>query len=281
MGHGNRKHLYNGPYSGSSLDHIAFPMGGIGAGMICLEGTGALSHVSLRHRPEVYHEPMVFSALWVKGTPTARILEGPVPKRKTFGPPGTGNGNSGKSYGLPRFREVSFVARFPFGSVKLSDPDMPVSVELTGWSPFIPGDADSSSLPVCALEFDFSNATDEPVEAVYSFHARNFMRVGGDSGAYVEAMEDGFILCQPALQDSPVQEGSFSAVVPENDVGVDCAWFRGGWFDSLTMLWRSVCEGRYPSRPPHADGSASDGASLYRPFRIEPRENRKVRLLLA
>ena len=35
----------------------------MGAGMICLEGTGALSHVSLRHKPEVFNEPCVFAAL--------------------------------------------------------------------------------------------------------------------------------------------------------------------------------------------------------------------------
>ena len=42
------KHTYAGPYTGSFLDRVAFPMGGMGAGMICLEGTGALSHFSLR-----------------------------------------------------------------------------------------------------------------------------------------------------------------------------------------------------------------------------------------
>ena len=48
-------HTYNGPYTEDYLNRIAFPMGGIGAGMICLEGTGALSHVSLRHKPDVFH----------------------------------------------------------------------------------------------------------------------------------------------------------------------------------------------------------------------------------
>ena len=38
------------PFTGAYLDHVAFPLGGIGAGMVCLEGTGALSHVSLRHK---------------------------------------------------------------------------------------------------------------------------------------------------------------------------------------------------------------------------------------
>lgn len=53
-------------YTGKQLDRSAFPLGGIGAGMVALEGTGALSHVSLRHRPEVFNEPVIFSALYVK-----------------------------------------------------------------------------------------------------------------------------------------------------------------------------------------------------------------------
>src|SRR5436190_23992330 len=58
---------FNGEYSGEHLDHIAFPLGGIGAGMICLEGTGALSHFSIRNHPEIFNEPPVFAAIAVKG----------------------------------------------------------------------------------------------------------------------------------------------------------------------------------------------------------------------
>ncbi|MGC8781049.1 MAG: GH116 family glycosyl-hydrolase, partial [Anaerolineae bacterium] len=148
---------YNGPYRGEHLNHVAFPLGGIGAGMICLEGTAALSHVSLRGHPDIFHEPMMFAALCVKGQPNlARVLEGPVPSWKVFFPwddrhAGAGNGGSGKTYGLPRCAWAEFEARFPFGIVRLSDPGLPVPVEITGWSPFIPGNADDSSLPVAAL----------------------------------------------------------------------------------------------------------------------------------
>ena len=89
---------YNGAYEGENLNRVAFPMGGIGAGMICLEGTGAFSHVSVRNKPDVFNEPPIFSALWVKGQPNvARVLEGPVPTWKVFFPwgqtyLGAGNG---------------------------------------------------------------------------------------------------------------------------------------------------------------------------------------------
>ena len=41
-------HRRLGVRRGERLNRIAFPMGGIGAGMLSLEGTGALSQVSLR-----------------------------------------------------------------------------------------------------------------------------------------------------------------------------------------------------------------------------------------
>src|SRR5690606_27920998 len=112
---------YNSVYTGSNSSHIAFPLGGIGAGMICLEGSGALSHFSLRHSPNVSNEPMVFSAVCIKnqegGSNIARVLEGPVPTRKVFtrgNGVGPGNGHPGKHYGLPRFAESAFEAAFPF-----------------------------------------------------------------------------------------------------------------------------------------------------------------------
>ena len=121
-------------YRGKQLDRVAFPMGGIGSGMLCLEGTGALSHVSLRHNPDVYHEPTAFAALHVAGAKTARVLEGRVPTWKLFFPwdhgfGSSGNGLGGKTYGLPRFARAAFRANFPFGRVTLADATMPVTAE--------------------------------------------------------------------------------------------------------------------------------------------------------
>jgi hypothetical protein len=51
---------FNGVYAGENLNRIAFPIGGMGSGMFCVEGNGAISHMSVRHKPEVFLEPGIF-----------------------------------------------------------------------------------------------------------------------------------------------------------------------------------------------------------------------------
>ncbi|UCE39916.1 MAG: hypothetical protein JSV17_10555 [Candidatus Aminicenantes bacterium] len=273
---------YNGPYTGDNLNRVAFPIGGIGAGMFCLEGTGAISHMSVRNAMDFFNEPCMFAAVTVKGQKnTAKILEGPVPDWKTFGDPKTGNGLGGASYGFPRFRDVSFHARFPFGIVTLSDEDMPLEIEITGWSPFIPGNADDASLPAGALEYRFKNSSQKSVEAVFSYNSRNFMRIanaGEEPGDSIRAVEGGFLLWQQGTEENPEKEGGFAVFVDDSDVVVDHCWFKGGWFDSLTLTWENIRKATLMDNPPLA--GSSPGASLFVPFALEPGGEKTIRLMV-
>ena len=274
-------------YRGEHLAKVAFPLGGIGAGMVCLEGAGAISHVSVRNRPDVFNEPLLFGAVCVRGEPNvARVLEGPVPGWKVMFPWGrenrgsSGNGGGGKSYGLPRFREAAFTARFPFATVTLHDAKLPVEVEITGWSPFTPPDADDSSLPVAALEYRLVNTSRTSVDAVFSFHAGNFM-AAGDGARQVRSVPGGFVLHQDGTTEKPHDRGDFSVTADDADVRVNCAWFRGGWFDPLTMVWKSVIEGAAPEAATIAGGAPSPGGSLYVPMRLSAGKSETVRVHLA
>lgn len=276
------KRAYNGPYSGPYLNRVAFPIGGMGAGMICLEGTGAISHVCVRNRPEVFHEPHMYAALCIKGSPdaigVAKVLEGPVPAWKIFGSPGTGNGAAGSSFGLPRFREASFLARFPFGTVTLKDKKIPLDVKVTGWSPFIPGQADESSMPVGALEYRFRNRTSEAVDAVFSFNSKNFMAIGRDGHAILP-IKNGFVLSQDKTDEKSTNQGAFAVFVVDDKAVVDHCWFKGGWWDSVTLTWRNIQQATLLENPP-VKGPAP-GASLFVPVTLKPGEGKIVRLLIA
>lgn len=272
-------HRYNGPYAGDALNRVAFPIGGMGAGMICLEGTGAISHVSVRNRMNVFSEPCSFASLCIKGEKnTAKVLEGPVPAWKIFGTPGTGNGAARTSFGFPRFDTASFQARFPFGTVTLSDSEMPVEAEITGWSPFTPGDADNSSLPAGALEFRFKNTSRSPVEAVFSYNTVNFMAIGNE-GNTILPVKNGFILSQKATKDHPEYEGSYAVFTDDDRTVVDHCWFKGGWWDSLTLAWENIANGRLVDNPPVA--GSCPGASLFVPVSLSPGEEKTVRVMIA
>ena len=69
---------------------------------------------------------------------------------------------------FPRFQNAKFTARFPFAVIELQDDDIPLEIQLTGWSPFIPTDADNSSLPVGAIEYSFRNTAIQRLKL--SFH---------------------------------------------------------------------------------------------------------------
>ena len=271
--------VYNGPYEGRYLDRVAFPIGGMGAGMICLEGTGAVSHVSVRNQMDFFKEPCMFAAISIEGAENgAKVLEGPVPKWKNFGGAWTGRGSKGKSWGLPRFSRATFNARFPFGMITLEDRDVPLDVEIVGWSPFIPGDADNSSLPAGALEYKFQNPTEAPVEAVFSYHSENFM-VARKGGHTVKPIRNGFILWQEGTEEEPETEGAFAVFVDEEDVVVDHCWFRGRHYDAMTLAWQNVVQGRLLDNPPVA--GSCPGASLYVPFTLNPGETKTIRVRLA
>ena len=263
---------YNEEYRDEYLSRVAFPIGGIGAGMFCLEGSGAISHLSVNNRPEIYNIPYAFAAISIKGIENgAKVLESTVPTWKLFGPRGSGLGLGSRNYGLPRFEKGSFLARFPFGMIDLEDNDIPLKVRITGWSPFIPTDEDNSSLPVGVLEYSFTNRSAHSVEAVFSYNARNFMDSGGD----IYAQKNGFIMGKSGNGSNKGIDG-FAIYLDDNDAVTDHCWFRGGWFDAQTILWDNIRNAKVVDNPP-IEG-VSPGASIYLPMKLKPGEEKTVKV---
>lgn len=274
-----RSRIYNEKYTGDYTNRIAFPIGGMGTGMFCLEGSGAISNMSLRHRPEVFHEPAMFAALHIKDVNnTTKILEGQVPDWKKFGMPLSALGGGG-TWGLPRYKENTFTARFPFAEIELKDDQMPVDVKINAWNPFIPTDADNSSLPVGGLEYEFKNTGDTVIEAIFSYNTRNFMYVHGKGTSCIKSHENGFILYQSGAGDEPFHQGEFAIFTDDPETKVNHNWFRGGWFDPLTICWNNVVTGTIENNPPELEGAT--GASLFVPVKLEPGEVKTVKLYMA
>ena len=263
---------YNGVYRNEYLSKVAFPIGGIGAGMFCLEGTGAISHLSVNHRPEIYNTPYTFAAISIKGVKNgAKVLESIVPTWKLFGLQGSGNGLGNRNYGLPRFEKGSFLARFPFGIIELEDKDIPLDVKITGWSPFVPTDEDNSSLPVGVLEYSFKNRSRDAIEAVFSYNARNFI----DDNGHILEQTNGFRMIRAGVDGNSVT-GGFAIYLDNVNAVTDHCWFRGGWFDAQTILWENIRNAKIVDNPP-VEG-VSPGASVYLPIKMKPGEEKTVKV---
>ena len=218
---------FNGVYEGHNMDHVAFPVGGIGTGMICFEGTGAISHVSLHHVPDLFHEPCTFAAVCVKGVENgAKVLEANVPEYKKYGRLNGGMGVGGTTWGLPRFDEGRFSARFPIARLDLHDDDLPLDVSIVAWNPFIPNDEDNSGLPVGGFEYTFRNTSKKPVEAVFSFNTRNFMYKTDAAVSSVTPFERGFVLNQEAPANERHLEGHLAIWTDDARTTVDHCWVR-------------------------------------------------------
>lgn len=269
---------YNDVYREEYLNRVAFPIGGIGTGMFCMEGTGAISHMSIHHRPALFNEPTIFGAISVKGIDNGtKVLEGPVPDWKKFGVPLAGNGRGDNTYGLPRFNRIEFKTEFPFGHITLEDSDIPVKVNITGWNPFIPTDPDNSSLPVGALEYTFRNESGSIQEAVFSYNAKNFIAVEKGLNS-IGSMKNGFILSERGTDENPYSRADFAIFTDQSNAVVDHCWFRGGWFDPLTILWENISTGKIKAVDPVEKDAP--GASVYVPLILGAGEAKTVRVFL-
>jgi hypothetical protein len=150
-------------------------------------------------------------------------------------------------------------------------------VNISGWSPFIPGDDKNSSLPVASLVYTFKNSGSKPFDLVFSWNAKNFIRLEEGKNA-ISPIDNGFVITEEGNKATPFRtDMCFFTDAPETVV--DHCWFRGGWWDPMTMAWNHVRDGIMANTPP-VDNNAP-GASLYVPFTLPAGKERFIRLHLA
>lgn len=174
-------------YDAQHLYSIALPLGGIGTGTVSLGGRGELRDWEIMNVPAIGYGTVKISndaPLFVihvepdGGEPMSSMLSGPIDKWEYA----ESEGNPVYSHGFPRFKNASFDAAYPYGQVNLSDPNMPLTVKIKGFNPFIPGDVDASSLPVAVITYEVTNTSDRTEEVSICGNFKNF--VGKDGSKY-------------------------------------------------------------------------------------------------
>ena len=143
-------------YSGKDLETIGMPVGGVCAGQLYLAGDGRLVHWDLFNEPN-------FTGYGANnyevGKRPAQGLEQGFAIRVDAG---------GKSLvrrlDCEGFPGVRFCGEYPIGFVEYADAEVPVSVKLEAFSPFIPLNAADSGLPATVLQFTLKNTSATPTD---------------------------------------------------------------------------------------------------------------------
>jgi uncharacterized protein (DUF608 family) len=290
--------LRSGPqrsFTGDRLTQIAMPLGGIGAGCICLNGYGGLQDFSIGNRPATTALPEGFAAskaafavLHIKGrSPVTKLVEGPFPVLKIYDQGLQGEGyRRGGFEGFPRFGKCSFKGEYPFGYVTLTDTTVPLDVALTAWSPFIPLDDKNSSLPAVILEYTFQNTTSQAVDYEFSYHLSHLAPGCGtdDSNGRNAAIPDRGVLFYNTEKPNTEGFGSACLIALDGNPRVKAMWLRSpGWeFDSLSALWRELSTGTFTTNEGsnQIDTKGRNGGSILIEGRLEPGASRTHPILI-
>ncbi len=144
-------------------------LGGVGAGSIELRHDGIFRNWSIfNNQPRSYGPPcllpedqMLFFILRVEvegQEPFLKILQipegysvGSIPNHQSFFPWLTG------------VEEIRADLSFPFARLQFFDPELPFRIHLHAWSPFIPHDLPSSTLPVACFDFEIQATSNRKV----------------------------------------------------------------------------------------------------------------------
>ncbi len=271
---------------------IALPIGGIGTGTVSLGGRGNLLDWEIMDRPSKGFNPgpgrghSPFFTLYTElgGQKDLRLLEGPVPFYLYEG----SSGAVATNHGLPRFEHVSFDAAYPFGQVNLSTPRLPLQVKIKAFNPLIPGDVNSSSIPMAVLDFEITNTSDQELVFGVCGSMQNFI---GDNGSDDQAKQnlngyrtgDGFngIFFSSQGVDRTLEQWGEMALVTTATEGISyrTAWQPQEWGSSILDFWDDLsADGELENRMD--EQGRKPMASLSVKSRLKARETKTIRFLI-
>ena len=251
-------------FTGDRATQIALPLGGIGAGCICLNGYGGLQDFSIWNHPSTTALPAgfasskaAFAILHIKGAaPVTKLVEGPFPALKIYdqGLQGQGYHRAGFE-GFPRFEKCILKGEYPFGEAKLNDTSVPLQVTLTAWNPFIPLDDKNSGIPCAILEYTLHNTSSRTVDYEFSYHLSHLAPgcSGDESASRNTVVPERGVFLHNIEKPNAEGYGSACLVAIGEKPHIKGMWLRSpGWeFDSLSALWREVSTGNFTAN----DGS--------------------------
>jgi len=222
-------------YENEYTKQISFPLGGIGSGSIGLSGNGRLVDWEIFNRPNKGsingHSHFAIKAKTKQGVKT-KILNGDLVENLT----GHGHGVSGETMcGFPHFEKVTFNGEFPIAQLTFEDAEFPALVRMTAFNPFIPLDADNSSIPAAFFEIAVENTLEEDIEYQVAFSVVNPFNISEN-----RAEKDKYhmiTLKNAGVSQEDTAYGDLTVATDHEEVITQSYWYRGGWQDTIVTFW--------------------------------------------
>lgn len=281
-------------YTGNSLATVSFPIGGLGTGNINLGGRGEIRELEIFNRPaKGVHPDMTFFSLWAQkegGPPVAKILE-----RKIL-PPYVGWMGFPRNQlaGVSRFNEVVFRGEYPFANIAFQDNQVPVSVALEAYNPYIPLDPERSGIPAAVFNWNVKNNSQAEVHISIAFSMMNPIKTrdkdqkilfGKNLNQYIDdGLFRGIKMTSNRAAPADPEYGSLAVVTTEKDVDIQTRWYRGGWWDNAHMFWDDFADDgriRNVNDSLESENGRSDVATMLVHMTLEPGEERTIPFYLA
>jgi non-lysosomal glucosylceramidase len=243
---------YPRTFEGRQLEMLAFPLGGVGAGSVCVGGRGQLRDWEIFNRPDHGRAPnYAFPSVWVQtgeSKPVVRVLEA-----RLSPPYASASGLSPSQVtGLSRLDGATFTGEYPVAKIAFRDRKLPVKVTLEAFTPFIPLDAEESGLPIAVMRYRISNRGKETARASIAFSLENPVGIdprvrNAPSLAAARSSEfrssdglEGLYMTNPAAADGTPLAGSFALCVLGSGNGKVTylrGWQRAKWWASPLLFW--------------------------------------------
>ncbi|MBE6639876.1 MAG: hypothetical protein E7616_10645 [Ruminococcaceae bacterium] len=244
-------------YRGNKLKEISFPLGGIGTGSIGLAGNGALLDWEIFNRPNKGskngYSCFAVKALFPDGKSVTKILQGDHIKdfsgqyEKATQHNGFGYGPATNTFaGFPHFSNVKFDGNFPIALLTFKDDDFPAQVELLAFNPFIPLDADNSSIPAAFFQIKIKSFCDN-VKYTVVFSATNPFSKSVNNKLH----NNQYTAVQMRYADKPACDkdyGDLTIAVDDPNGLYQEYWYRGRWQDGITTFWNNLTEDKLTNR---------------------------------
>lgn len=276
-----------------NTDTASFPLGGIGCGSIGIGTDGSLKNFEIFNRPD-RESVNAFSHFAIKAERGGKVIDSRVLRGDGCGSAMGkvsrergevyvwGNGpDRGTLAGLRHFKSAVFRAFCPVCEIGYVDPNFPGKAKMTAFSPFIPMNSADSSIPCGLFEIEIENTESEDTDFTVALSLGNPFSGNRINRATAVSEHTGITLFSDTEKDT-VGYGNMTVSALDGDVSYQEYWYRGGWFDELTVFLNNFkTPGKLKNRTygtPCEDGSCV--CTVASSVSLKPREKKTLRFII-